>query len=288
MGDDVALVGRAQTLLGALVAAADAVPLHPTSDRVRRVRRRNLGHAVSRSEADRGRGTPHVTPRRSADNPQPGRARLRMCGGARSARVGGRMTSPPSAVDLYWIPLGAGGRLVRFNGRCSRRSPPLAGTGHDATSTTRSSSSRSTATATRSSWRRRPTAIGSAGGWWRRGPSGAAISAGCPCSATRSVSWRGGTIGDLGEAVGGPRRLSRDPGLARRLLDLVPAVPAARLGADKLHTGEMWNSNSVIAWLIAGAGVATELVAPPAHGRAPGWQAGLAVARRGQFSFSPA
>ena len=26
-------------------------------------------------------------------------------------------TSPAAAVDLYWIPLGAGGHCVRFNGR---------------------------------------------------------------------------------------------------------------------------------------------------------------------------
>jgi hypothetical protein len=31
--------------------------------------------------------------------------------------------------------------------------------------------------------------------------------------------WRGGTIPDLGEAVGGPRLLSTDPWFARRLLD---------------------------------------------------------------------
>ena len=42
--------------------------------------------------------------------------------------------------------------------------------------------------------------------------------------------WRGGTIPDLGEAVGGPRRLSSDPYAARRLLDLVAACPDARVG----------------------------------------------------------
>jgi hypothetical protein len=42
----------------------------------------------------------------------------------------------------------------------------------------------------------------------------------------------------------------------------------------------MWNSNSVIAWLIARSGIDTESIQPPRGGRAPGWQAGLAVARR--------
>jgi hypothetical protein len=42
----------------------------------------------------------------------------------------------------------------------------------------------------------------------------------------------------------------------------------------------MWNSNSVIAWVIANSGIDTESIRPPAGGRAPGWQAGLEVARR--------
>jgi hypothetical protein len=42
----------------------------------------------------------------------------------------------------------------------------------------------------------------------------------------------------------------------------------------------MWNSNSIIAWLIAGCGLPAESIHPPAGGRAPGWHAGLVVARR--------
>jgi hypothetical protein len=44
----------------------------------------------------------------------------------------------------------------------------------------------------------------------------------------------------------------------------------------------MWNSNSVIAWLIARSGMDTDSIHPPKAGRAPGWQAGLVVARRPQ------
>jgi hypothetical protein len=92
--------------------------------------------------------------------------------------------------------------------------------------------------------------------------------------------WRGGSISDLGEAVGGPRRLTGDPRVARRLLDLVSIVPRPVWGRDELKAGEMWNSNSMIAWLIATAGVSTIHLRPPARGRAPGWDAGLEVARR--------
>ena len=90
--------------------------------------------------------------------------------------------------------------------------------------------------------------------------------------------WRGGTIPDLAEAVGGPRRLCTDPAQARRVLSAARAFPVATWGRDELHTGEMWNSNSLVAWLLATAGVDLRGVEPPPGGRAPGWAAGLAVA----------
>ncbi|MEP6953067.1 MAG: hypothetical protein ABI950_03265 [Solirubrobacteraceae bacterium] len=92
--------------------------------------------------------------------------------------------------------------------------------------------------------------------------------------------WRGGSIPDLGEAVGGPRRLAGDPRLGRRMLDLVTTAPRPVWGRDELKTGEMWNSNSMTAWLIAATGLSTDELRPPRHGRAPGWRAGLEVARR--------
>lgn len=92
--------------------------------------------------------------------------------------------------------------------------------------------------------------------------------------------WRGGSIPDLREAVGGPHRLSSDRRVARRLLDVVATVPRPVWGRDELNAGEMWNSNSVAAWLIVAAGLSPELLRPPPGGRAPGWHAGVAVARR--------
>ena len=75
-------------------------------------------------------------------------------------------------------------------------------------------------------------------------------------------------------------RLSDDLRLAQRLLDLVPTVPTLVWGRDELGVGEMWNSNSVISWLIVRSGMAAETIPLPARGRAPGWEAGLAAARR--------
>jgi hypothetical protein len=92
--------------------------------------------------------------------------------------------------------------------------------------------------------------------------------------------WPGGHIPDVAEAVDSPRRLTDDEDRGRRVLDLVAQVPTPVWGRDELAAGEMWNSNSVIAWVIARSGIDTESIQPPSGGRAPGWQAGLVVARR--------
>ena len=92
--------------------------------------------------------------------------------------------------------------------------------------------------------------------------------------------WRGGAIPDVDEAVDSPQRLTDDPFVAQRILDLVPGVPTPVWGRDELQAGEMWNSNSLISWLIVRSGLGIESVHPPAGGRAPGWRAGLVVARR--------
>jgi hypothetical protein len=99
--------------------------------------------------------------------------------------------------------------------------------------------------------------------------------------------WHDGQIPDLDEAVGGAKRLTDDLGCARRMLDLVPQVPTPVWGRDELQTGDMWNSNSVTAWLIARSGLDTESIQPPAGGRAPGWRAGLVVARRQDADVPP-
>jgi hypothetical protein len=92
--------------------------------------------------------------------------------------------------------------------------------------------------------------------------------------------WLGGHIADVAGAVDCPRRVTDDEECARRVLDLIAQVPTPVWGRGELATGEMWNSNSVIAWVIARSGIDTEAIKPPTGGRAPGWQAGLVVARR--------
>ena len=82
------------------------------------------------------------------------------------------------------------------------------------------------------------------------------------------------------EAVDSPQELTGDETIARSLIDLLPSVPMKVWGRDELKAGEMWNSNSVISWLLARSGVDAGSVQPPAGGRAPGWDAGLVVAGR--------
>jgi len=87
--------------------------------------------------------------------------------------------------------------------------------------------------------------------------------------------WRDGIIDDVAYAVDSPVRISTDPEHTARLLDQVAAFPTATWGLDELGTGEMWNSNSLISWLLASSGHDIAGVVPPLHGRAPGWHAGL-------------
>jgi len=190
-------------------------------------------------------------------------------------------SSRTAAVDLYWIPLGAGGHSVRFNGRvfeaveAARQRRERCDLYHSAL-VVELDGDRYTIEIAPSpdadEAGRGVVATGAVGsrlaGWWR-------------LFRYEVRCWRGGSIPDLAEAVGGPHRLTTDPRAARRLLDLVAAVPTPVWGRDELRAGEMWNSNSVIAWLIAVADLPTDLLRPPPRGRAPGWASGLEVARRG-------
>ena len=190
-------------------------------------------------------------------------------------------TSLRAATDLYWLPLGAGGHFVRFNGRIFEAITAASQHRHrcdlyHAALVVTLDGERYTIELAPS-----PDADEATRGVVATGDVGSHHLGRLRMFRYEVRRWRGGTIADLGEAVGGPRRLSRDPRLACRLLALVPQVPMPVWGRDELEAGEMWNSNSVIAWLVAGAGVPTELIAPPARGRAPGWLAGLEVARRG-------
>ena len=99
--------------------------------------------------------------------------------------------------------------------------------------------------------------------------------------------WRDGSVPDLDFAVGDPVHLATDGARVRRLISAGSRVPGLTWGRDELGLGDMWNSNSLVAWLLATSGHDVTSVAPPGGGRAPGWAAGLELAQRtGQVGCS--
>jgi hypothetical protein len=200
--------------------------------------------------------------------------------------------SPRAAVELYWLPLGAGGQSVRLNGqvfeaiqaaRRHRRRCDL----YHAAIVVDLGGDRYTIEVAPS-----PDADEASRGVVGTGAVGSRYLGVLRLFRYEVRCWRNGSIPDLAEAVGEPLRLTTDPDVARRLLDLVALAPRPVWGRDDLKAGEMWNSNSVAAWLVATMGLRAGELRPPRGGRAPGWDAGLVVARRtrivpGEYERSP-
>jgi hypothetical protein len=187
-----------------------------------------------------------------------------------------------AAVDLYWLPRGAGGHFVRLNGRVFEAAAARAAR-RPACDLYHSALEVRVATA-RFVIEQAPVRDdrGERRGVVAEGPVGIRWAGRFRILRYEIRRWRDGRIPDVDEAVDSPRRLTDERSRAQRVLDLVPQVPTPVWGRDDLKTGDMWNSNSVIAWLIARGGIDTESIHPPTAGRAPGWHAGLVVARRQQ------
>jgi hypothetical protein len=195
--------------------------------------------------------------------------------------TGSEENVPAAGIDLYWLPLGAGGRFVRLNGRVyeaiqawRERRPPL-DLYHSALEVRVPEGRFVIETA----WPI-PDAEPASRGVLVEGPVFSRRLARVRVLRYEVRRWRDGVIPDVLEAVASPQRLSDDPERARRVLDLVGSVPPLVWGRDELGTGEMWNSNSVVSWLLDRSGLPTEAIRPPAAGRAPGWATGVAAARR--------
>ena len=184
-----------------------------------------------------------------------------------------------SAIDLYWMPLGAGGHSVRLNGlvfeaiaarlQCRGRADLY----HSALEVFVPEG--------RFVIEQAP-AWGAAGerGVVAEGPVGIRIAGRLRLFRYEVRRWREGVIADAAEAVESPQRLSDDADHGRQLLELVRQVPTPVWGRDELQTGEMWNSNSLISWLITRSDLDVDAIRLPRGGRAPGWNAGIVIARR--------
>jgi hypothetical protein len=195
---------------------------------------------------------------------------------------------PPLArVLLYWLPLGAGGHSVRWNGRlfeafvAHRERRPANDLYHsplevhigDDRFVVEMTPTRGTKVADR--------------GVVCEGPVGSRWLWHLEAFRYEIRCWHMGTIPHLTHCVASPQQIGQDLTRAQRLLNLVPQVPTLTWGRDELQTGDMWNSNSVIAWLLARSGHDPCAVHIPANGRAPGWHAGLIVASRDHRSRPP-
>lgn len=189
-------------------------------------------------------------------------------------------------IDLYWIPLGAGGNFVRLNGRvyeavsaAVHRRPRF--DLYHSSLVIDVPEGRYTLEQTPAGphpEERGVVGIGPIGARW--------LAARVRMFRYEFRSWHDGVIPDINEAVDSPRRVSSELLHAQRLLELAPEVPFFVWGRDELRVGDMWNSNSQIAWLLARTGLDVELIKPPQGGRAPGWHAGLAAAAR-HLEFRP-
>jgi hypothetical protein len=193
--------------------------------------------------------------------------------------------SSGAAVDLYWLPLGAGGHSVRMNGRVfeavaarlQRRK--VCDLYHSALEVRLPAEGRFVIEQAPI-----PNARGAERGVVAEGPVGARWAARTRIFRYEVRRWRNGVIPDIDEAVASPVRLTDDAVVARRLWNAVPEIPTQVWGRDELGAGEMWNSNSITAWLITRSGLPTEQIPLPANGRAPGWHAGIVAARRNAVS----
>lgn len=183
-------------------------------------------------------------------------------------------------IDVYWLPLGAGGHCVRFNGRvyehlAARRQHR---TRCDLYHSALQIHSRGTTYAVEMGpvWNVAATDRGVV----CEGPVGARSLGRFRAFRYEVRCWPDGEIPDLHEAVGAGRRVTDIAEQAAAALRVLREVPPLTWGRDELGIGDMWDSNSLVSWTLSRVGLDMRDITPPPHGRAPGWRAGLELAQR--------
>lgn len=189
-------------------------------------------------------------------------------------------TGHTAAVDLYWIPLGAGAHVVKISGkifeamsalvarrpRCDLYHSALVVSAPDGDVVIEQAPV--------------PDLHGERRGVVAQGAVGMRWLGRFRVFRYEIRRWRGGRIPDIDQAIGSPVRVTDDAEIARRILETLPSIPTPVWGRDELDAGEMWNSNSVVSWVLARSDVNVDRIELPTRGRAPGWHAGLAIAAR--------
>ena len=195
------------------------------------------------------------------------------------------MTSPATekglgfGVDMYWLPLGARGGWLRYGGKVYEAVAALLARRErlDIYHSVLEVHAREgrfvieMGPAIDDDWARR--------GVVARGAVGFASAAALRILRYEVRCWPEG-ITAYEYVVESPLRLSNDASMATRILELARQVPTPVWGRDELDGGEMWTCSSLTSWLLGRTNLC-ESIRPPHGGRAPGWDAGLTVARRG-------
>lgn len=97
-------------------------------------------------------------------------------------------------------------------------------------------------------------------------------------------AWPEGILPDRAYAVAPPTVITLGRTRAHALLDALPDIPRHTWGRVVPPTGDMWNSNSLIAWALCRAGIDAMTLTPPVGCRAPGWAAGVAAGSQQQHT----
>jgi len=185
-----------------------------------------------------------------------------------------------SWTDLYWLPVGAGGRFVRWNSRAYEL--VVAAHQHRRPDDLFHAALQVRLEGTTYCVEMGPVWNVSAAdrGVIREGPVGARRLGVLRAFRYEVRCWPDGLIPDLAEAPLPAHRVSQEPSQVASVLRVLRQVPALTWGRDELRSGDMWNSNSLVSWALARTGHDMRRIAPPEGGRAPGWRAGLVLAER--------
>ena len=178
------------------------------------------------------------------------------------------------AVNLYWLPLGAGGHSVAVNGRVYEAAAALLG--HRPACDLYHSALEVRVPEGRFVIEQTPVPDndGAKRGVVAGGAVGSRWAGHLRIFRYELRRWRDGVIPDIAEAVESPQLLTIDPRRARRVLELAPSVPTLVWGRDQLAAGEMWNSNSFISWLLErAASTPNRFIHPSADEHQAGTQA---------------
>ncbi len=191
---------------------------------------------------------------------------------------GGRQ--PRRGVLLWWLPVGAGGHLVRHTSRCwelleaRREHRPARALVHSALEVVAGGRRHLVEMAPQWSGPRAQQR-----GVVLTGPVGSRLLGRSRAFRYEVRCWPDGVLADRRWALTAPVLVAADEATAAAVLRQVARAPALTWGRPVSPGGDMWNSNSLISWTLATGGVPTGTLSPPPGTRAPGWDAGLALAR---------